>query len=150
MVMGAADILLSKSKISKEEYLQIESWIDETSREGKRLIGIATIEKKHQKHFSIEDIRDIHFLGMFVFYDPIRPLVPAAIKNIESHGVKMVLVTGDLMGTAVSVAKSLDWAVGEEEVLSGGEIQSLSDEQLLRIIPKIKIFPLHFTSCVLR
>ena len=140
VVMGAPDILLSKSKISKEEYLQIESWIDETSREGKRLIGIATIEKKHQKHFSIEDIRDIHFLGMFVFYDPIRPLVPAAIKNIESHGVKMVLVTGDLMGTAVSVAKSLDWAVGEEEVLSGGEIQSLSDEQLLGIIPKIKIF----------
>ena len=40
---------------------------------------------------------------MFAFYDPIRPQVPAAIKNIESHGVRMVLVTGDLAGTAVSL-----------------------------------------------
>lgn len=140
IVMGAPDILLSRSKISKESYVQIESWIDETSREGKRLIGIATVEKKHKTHFSIGDIKDLKFLGMFAFYDPIRPQVPAAIKNIESHGVKMVLVTGDLVGTAVSVAKSLDWVVKEEEVLSGADIQSLSDAQLLNIIPKIKIF----------
>ncbi len=140
VIMGAPDILLARAKISKEEYFQIESWIDETSREGKRLIGIATVEKKHKKHFSLEDIQDINFLGMFAFYDPIRPLVPLAIKNIESHGVKMVLVTGDLVGTAVAVAKSLDWEVSEEEVLGGSEIQSLSDEQLLGIIPKIKIF----------
>jgi len=140
VVMGAPDILLLKSKISKEEYLQIESWIDETSREGKRLIGIATVEKKHKEHFSIKDVENLNFLGMFVFYDPIRPTVPLAIKNIESHGVKMVLVTGDLVGTAISVAKSLEWEVLEEEVLTGNDIQSLSDEQLLNIISKIKIF----------
>lgn len=140
VVMGAPDILLSMSKISKEEYLQIESWIDETSREGKRLIGIATLPKTHKRHFSKADIKDLNFLGMFAFYDPIRPMVPAAIKNIESHGIKMVLVTGDLVGTAIAVAKSLDWEVTEEEVLSGGDIQTLSDVQLLKIIPKIKIF----------
>lgn len=140
VVMGAPDILLSKSKISDKDYLQIESWIEETSREGKRLIGIATVEKKHEGHFLIKDIDQLNFLGMFAFYDPIRPQVPAAIKNIESHGVKMVLVTGDLMGTAISVAKSLDWEVKEEEVLIGSVIQGLSDEQLLNIIPKIKIF----------
>ena len=137
--MGAPDVLLTKSKISKEEYLQIESWIDETSREGKRLIGIATVPKKHKKH-SLEDIKDLHFLGMFVFYDPIRPLVPAAIKNIESHGIKMVLVTGDLVGTAISVAKSLDWEVHEDEVLTGADLKGLSDNELIVSIPKIKIF----------
>lgn len=138
--MGAPDILLSKSKINKEEYLQIESWIEETSREGKRLIGIATVPKKHKRNFKVEDGAELNFLGIFAFYDPIRPKVPAAIKNIESHGVKMVLVTGDLVGTALSVAKSLDWEVKEEEVLSGANMQSLSDAQLLSIIPKIKIF----------
>ncbi|MBI3305543.1 cation-transporting P-type ATPase [Candidatus Nomurabacteria bacterium] len=138
--MGAPDILLSRSKISKEEYLRIESWIEETSREGKRLIGLATIPKKHKRNFKVEDAAELDFLGIFVFYDPIRPGVPLAIKNIESHGMKMVLVTGDLLGTAVSVAKSLDWEVKEEEVLSGANLQSLSDAELLGIIPKIKIF----------
>ncbi len=140
VVMGAPDILLSKSDISKAKYLQAESWINDISREGKRLIGIATVLKKHKKHFSLEDIEGLNFLGVFVFYDPIRPQVPDAIKNIESHGVKMVLVTGDLVGTALAVSKSLDWEVKESEVLTGLDLQSLSDEQLLGDIPKIKIF----------
>jgi len=140
VVMGAPDVLLSRSNISKEEYLQIESWIDETSREGKRLIGIGILEKKNKKHFSINEVQGLKFLGMFVFYDPIRPEVPNAIKNIESHGIKMVLVTGDLVGTAIAVAKSIDWEVKEEEVLTGRELQNLSDKHLLEIIPKIKIF----------
>ena len=77
---------------------------------------------------------------MFVFYDPIRPEIPNAIKNIESHVIKIVLVTGDLVGTAISVAKNIDWEVQEEEVLTGRDIQNLSDKQMLSIIPKIKIF----------
>ena len=140
VVMGAPDILLKKSNLSKEEYIKLEKWIETTSTEGKRLIGIATVDKKHKKHFSIKDIEGLNFLGVFAFYDPIRPLVSEAIKNIESHGVKIVLVTGDLTGTAVSAAKSLNWAVKEEEVLTGSDIPNLSNDELLAVIPKIKIF----------
>lgn len=141
ILMGAPDILLKKSSLSKEEYLKIEAWIEKESREGKRLIGIGTLEKKHnKKEFSISEIENINFLGMFMFVDPIRPEVPAAILNIESHGIKMVLVTGDLVGTALSVAKDLNWQVKEEEVLSGADVQTLKDEELIEIIPRIKIF----------
>lgn len=144
VIMGAPEILLKRSKISKDKYLKLESWIEKTSREGKRLIGLGTFKKEHGEHgkklFSPEEIKEIDFLGMFVFYDPIRPEVPAAIKNIESHGVKMVLVTGDLLGTAISVAKSLDWEALPGEVLTGQGIQSLSDEELSALLPKIKIF----------
>lgn len=144
IVMGAPDILLERSNISKEEYIKIESWINSTSKDGQRLIGIATIPKKFNQeqkdNFSAKDVKDLDFLGMFAFYDPIRPEVPAAIKNIESHGIKMVLVTGDLVGTALSVTKSLDWAVKEGEVLAGGDLRSMSDKELLAVIPKIKIF----------
>ncbi|MEK6848834.1 MAG: HAD-IC family P-type ATPase, partial [Nanoarchaeota archaeon] len=104
------------------------------------LIGIATISKKHSKSFSIKDTDGLDFLGMFVFYDPIRTEVPAAIKNIESHGIKMVLVTGDLAGTALSVVKSLDWEAREDEILTGNDLKSFSDKELLVLIPKIKIF----------
>lgn len=152
IAMGAPDILLKKSNLSREEYEKLEEWIEKTSREGKRLIGIASFPKKYKEkmehnkkqnsgnNFSPEDAVDMNFLGMFVFYDPIRPEVPAAIKNIESHGIKMVLVTGDLVGTALSVVKSLDWEVHENEVLTGIDIRSLSDEELLPFIYKVKIF----------
>lgn len=140
IVMGAPDILLKRSSVSKETYIQIEEWIESVSRDGKRLISIATFSVGKHTHIAPEDVSDLDFLGMLVFFDPVRPEVPDAIRNIESHGVKMVLVTGDLKGTAISVAKSLNWEVADDEVLSGGDLRSLSEDELLAIIPKIKIF----------
>lgn len=138
-IMGAPDILLKRSKVSKEDYLKLEAWIDQTSRAGKRLIGIARM-KKHGAHPEVNDVENLEFLGVLLFYDPIRPEVPQAIKNIEAHGMKMVLITGDLVGTALSVAKSLDWAVKEDQVLLGSDLRKMSDEELLVVIPNIKIF----------
>jgi len=139
IVMGAPDILLKRSNISKEEYLKLEEWIERTSRDGNRLIGIATFKNKN-KNITVEEVKDLDFMGMLAFYDPIRPEVPNAIKTIESHGVKMVLVTGDLKGTALSVAKSLNWEVADNEVLVGSELRDLSDDELIAIIPRIKIY----------
>lgn len=141
VLMGAPEILLKRSTLSKEEYIKIEEWIEKESREGKRIIGIASIDKKHgKKEFDISEVENIEFLGMFTFVDPIRPEVPAAIDKIQSHGIKMVLVTGDLVGTALSVARDLEWEVKEDEVVSGADIRGWSDEELLKIIPRIKIF----------
>jgi Ca2+-transporting ATPase len=141
IVMGAPDILLKNSSLSKEEYIKLEEWIDTVSNEGKRLIGIATFPKnKNGEKFDQSQVKDLEFLGMLVFYDPIRPEVPNAIKNIESHGMKMVLVTGDLIGTARSVAKSLNWEVKEDQAISGNDLRKLSDQELLKMILDIKIF----------
>ncbi len=139
-VMGAPDILLKRSSISKEEYIKIEKFIEETSYAGKRLLGLASFPQEKGNQFDIDDVQDIEFLGMLAFYDPIRPEVPNAIKNIESHGMKIVLITGDLVGTALSVAQSLDWEVKEDQVLTGAEIKGMKDDELLGLIPNIKIF----------
>ena len=139
-IMGAPDILLKMAEISKEDYMKMEERIESISKEGKRLIGIAKLDKKDSEKFDIKNVRDINFLGTLVFFDPIRPEVPKAIKNIESHGMKIVLITGDLSGTAVSVAKDLDWHVAENQVLVGSDLRQMSDEELLALIPDIKIF----------
>lgn len=141
VVMGAPDILLKRSNVSKEEYLRIEDWIEKTSQDGKRLIGIATFINDHpSKSITPDHVENLDFMGMLMFFDPIRPEVPDAISRIESHGIKMVLVTGDLKGTAISVAKSLGWEVSANEVLVGSELRTLSDDELIAIIPNIKIF----------
>ena len=140
IVMGAPDILLKKSNLSKEDFLKFEEWIEKTSNEGKRLIGIASMPKNKNANFDIEDIKDLEFLGMLVFYDPIRPEVPKAIATIKEHGVKIVLVTGDLPGTAVSIANTLGFDVLPDEVITGADLRVMSDEELLPILSKIKIF----------
>ncbi len=147
VVMGAPDVLLKRSKVTKEEYLWLESWVEATSQSGKRIIALATFPQDHKRHtrhtrghILPEEVVDIDFLGMFVFHDPLRPEVPAAVKNLESHGIKIVLLTGDLKGTALSLAKNLGWQVLDDQVLTGLDIRSLSDRELLAVLPRMKVF----------
>jgi Ca2+-transporting ATPase len=136
-IMGAPDILLKMSDVDKDTYLKIMSWIQDASNNGKRLISVGTFQAKK---IDVESIKDIKFEGILSFFDPIREEVPEAIENIEAHGVRLIIITGDLKGTAMSVAKSLGWEVLDDEVLTGDDIHQMSDKALLEIIGKIKIF----------
>ncbi|MES2930726.1 MAG: HAD-IC family P-type ATPase [Patescibacteria group bacterium] len=138
-IMGAPDILLALSDIGKEKHDEIESWITRSSTEGKRLIALGTM-KSSSKISSVSDVHHISFVGVLAFHDPVRKTVPEAIRKIESLGTKIVMITGDLKGTALSVAEEIGWNISEKEVITGSEIQSLSDEALLEIIPHKKIY----------
>lgn len=139
-IMGAPDVLLEKSKIDKNNYLKISSWIEKASIDGKRLIAVGSFNSENTEEVKPETIKDIKFEGILSFFDPVREEVPEAIKNIENHGAKLVIITGDLKGTAISVARSLGWEISDNEVLIGEDLQLMSDEQLLEVIPKIKVF----------
>jgi len=140
IVMGAPDVLLEKSNVNKDVYLKILSWIKDASNNGQRLVAVGTFESKNTKNVSVDSIKNIKFEGILSFFDPIREEVPSAVRNIESHGVRVVIVTGDLKGTAVSVAKSLGWSVADDEVLTGEDIHLMNDVELLQDIQKVKIF----------
>lgn len=140
VIMGAPDILLKRSNVDKDTYLKILSWIQEASISGKRLIAIGTLSVGEIKEVTPESIVNISFEGILSFFDPVREEVPLALENIKAHGVKVIIMTGDLKGTAISVAKSLGWSVAEDEVLTGEDIRSMTDVQLIEVIKGIKIF----------
>lgn len=125
VMVGAPDTLLDKAKISKKDYAVAREQIDKLSSEGKRLLGVMV---------------DNVFAGLLSFYDPIRPGVPEAVKEIEASGVRVIMATGDLKGTALSVAAGLSWKVLENQVLTGDEIQRMGDKELLKKLSRIKVF----------
>lgn len=136
-VMGAPDILLARSKMDAGEYQKIESWITAASADGKRLIALGRMMG------AVTDpaaVKDIEFAGILAFRDPVRQEVPEAVKKIESLGVRIVMITGDLKGTAMAVAREIGWEVSDGHVLTGRDLQSMSDEALLLALPSIKIF----------
>ncbi len=140
IVMGAPDVLLKRSTVDKDTYLAIESWIADTSERGERLIAVGTFPKGHLSHIKLEAITGITLEGILSFHDPIREEVPEAIRTIEGRGVRVVIMTGDLAGTARAVATDLGWSVADDEIITGGDIHSMSDEELREIISRIKIF----------
>lgn len=138
-IIGAPDVLLEKSNLNKEDYLKISEWIQELSNQGQRLLAVGNFKDDSEK-LDIDSIKNINFLGILTFFDPVREDVPSAIENIKTHKVKVVIITGDLKGTAISVGRGLGWEILDNEVLTGENIRIMSDEELLSILPKIKIF----------
>lgn len=139
VVVGAPDILLARAHMDKDTFLRLETWITEASNEGKRLIAIGTVKSASDTP-SVSDIKDIAFKGILAFHDPVRANVPDAIKKIESLGVRVVMITGDLKGTAIAVGREIGWEITEDQVITGHDIQSLTDTELLALIPHKKIF----------
>lgn len=141
IILGAPDILLKKSDLNKKEYLELVKKVEQLSYEGKRLLGVAIKETSPSGSlFNLEEIDDIKFVGVLAFFDPIRESVKDAITTINNLGVKVVMATGDLRGTAVAVANSLGWDVKDNQVLSGEEIRQMSDDELIKALPLARVF----------
>jgi Ca2+-transporting ATPase len=138
--IGAPDILLQRSELSKDEYLSAEATIHAISAEGKRLLGVARFSHSLKGAAKPEDAQKLEFLGVLIFKDPIRHDAAAAVQKIEALGARTVMLTGDLKGTAIAVASELGWNVDEGNVLTGMEIRELSDDEIRSNLSRIKIF----------
>ncbi len=143
LCLGAPDTILKKSKLPKDDYLRLQEAVEKMSNQGKRLLGLALKPIKKESvvnKLAPDDVTDVEFLGLLAFYDPLRPSVPAAIKQIEDSGLRVIIATGDLPGTAEAVAAGLGWQLNPGQILTGEEMRRLTDEELLENLENIKIF----------
>ena len=142
IVLGAPDILLKRSTMDNEHYQTIRQMIARLSQSGKRVLGVALLSPQTAsgQDLTPDAVGELVFLGVICFYDPIRPEVIDALREINSYGVKVVMATGDLPGTAFSVAKELGWAVDEKSILTGDQIRQLTDDELRTTLDYVTIF----------
>ncbi|KAG4105484.1 PMR1-type calcium-transporting P-type ATPase [Neocallimastix lanati (nom. inval.)] len=87
-------------------------------------------------------INELTLVGFIAMYDPPRIGVGNAINTVMDSGVKIVMITGDSEGTAISIAQKLNImdSVGTGYYMSGSEIDGLSEDELRRVVPTISIF----------
>lgn len=141
VIVGAPDALLARAHMDKDDYLKAVESIEAMSDSGQRVLGIALVTPPHDKeHLQPDDISNVTFIGTISFFDPIRTEVPAALKRITNYGVRVVMITGDLPGTARAVGRLLGWDINENSVVTGEQLLQLSDEELIEMLPHIQIF----------
>lgn len=85
---------------------------------------------------------NLTFLGIVAISDPVRPDVPAAVKECFDAGIAVKIVTGDTPGTATEIGRQIGlWtdADGADNIITGPEFAALTDAQLDERVGKIKI-----------
>lgn len=113
-----------KVKINKSELLRQN---EELASKGYRVIAVCdgTID---DKTYGEKAIRDLTFIGLVGFIDPVRTEVRDSIRECKIAGINVIMITGDHALTAFAIAKELRMANSFDEVVTGDELKQYLDE----------------------
>ena len=131
-------------KITQDDRTDILKVTEAMARQALRNLGFGFRELPDNSEVFDEKIeKDFVFAGLMGMIDPPREEVKDAIYTCRKAGISVVMVTGDHKLTAVAVANELN-LLGENEeegqVLTGEELEKMSDEQLAEVVEKVVIY----------
>lgn len=138
---GAPEILIKKCKFIKlgDKILPFSDELKERVKNAndtmtdKALRVIAFCYKDYDIYNPKDELEeDMIFLGLAGMMDNPRPEVKDSIEKCFKAGLKPVMITGDHKRTAFAIAKTLGIASSIKQVITGEELDKLSDKELRR------------------
>ena len=108
---------------NKLDYELLKKQNADLAKDGYRVIALANGEIKSSDNYDETDIKNLNFVGLVAFIDPIREEVKQSLIEAKNAGIKVVMITGDHPLTAYSIAKDLNLADSYDEVATGEEIE---------------------------
>jgi Ca2+-transporting ATPase len=135
---GAPEAIADLCHFSDVQLQELARPITTLANEGFRVLGAARSRFKRTDLPVEQHDFDFEFMGLVGLTDPVRPTVPAAIKECYSAGIRVVMITGDYPGTAVNIARQIG-LTPTDEVITGPELDLLSDLELQRRIDTVNI-----------
>ncbi|MEE1055025.1 MAG: cation-translocating P-type ATPase [Acutalibacteraceae bacterium] len=84
--------------------------------------------------------KDLAFVGLLGLNDPPRDGVVEEIAACDAAGIKTVMITGDNLNTAKSVARRIGILKDGTEAVTGAELNEMTDDELTQNIEKYSVF----------
>jgi Ca2+-transporting ATPase len=112
--------------------------IEQNENMAKNALRVIAFAYKNNDSNFIE--KDLVFLGLVGMIDPPRREVLYSVQECRAAGIKPVMITGDHKLTAEAIAKEIKIINSNELVLTGEELDNISDEKLVQNIDKVAVF----------
>ncbi|MDP2684030.1 MAG: HAD-IC family P-type ATPase [bacterium] len=157
-VKGAPEVLLKKCKnfedngktklMTKAKRDWVQEKIDTLTESGLRVLAMAYKRVGDEKiNLSDEDIDDLSLVAIVGLSDPLRPDVKETIALSHKAGIKTVMITGDHVKTAQSIARQIGLSDKLYNIFDGQQMEKISDVELAVAVKNISIFarvdPIH-------
>jgi P-type Ca2+ transporter type 2C len=136
---GAPEAIFDLCHFDDQQIALISNRINVMASEGLRVLGVARAYCAAPDLPSKQHDFGFEFLGLIGLSDPVRPSVPAALAECYQAGIRIVMVTGDYAGTACNIAQQIGLK-DPELVISGSELQHITDAELQERIKAVNIF----------
>jgi magnesium-transporting ATPase (P-type) len=149
-VKGAPERILEmcnrQAREGREEPLNSEYWqgaAADLAGRGQRLLAAAfKPTAPEHRDLNFKDVEDnLILLGLFGIADPPRQEAIEAVQACKSAGIKVKMITGDHSRTAQAIAQQMGISAEEgARVLTGAELETISDEELRREVVQVSVF----------
>ena len=141
IVKGAPEAILKLSAKFEDSLTieKLEAQIKKEGSEGKRILAVG-YKNFDKDSYGEEDEKNLNFLGYFSFYDPLKPTAKKSVQLAKKLGVKLKIVTGDSKEVAGFIAKEIGLAKSITEVISGEELESLSEDEFKAACKDYSVF----------
>lgn len=140
-VRGAPESIIEESRLSEKEKNKLTKLYEEYASHGLRVIAFGEKLEKHKGNVKRDHLeKNLEFLGFVGIYDPPRDEVRQAVIKARDAGITTIMVTGDNEKTAVSIAKDVGILEKDEDVITGEELEKLTDDEVSKIIEHIRVF----------
>ncbi len=151
-VIGAPESVLEHSKYFLEDGKERElgnsekrnflSGIDSLTSKSMRVLAIAYKDASHNvDNLSEEIVNELIFVGFAGIRDPPRKGIKESIEKARQAGIRVIMVTGDHKGTALSIAKEIGLVKGKNpKAYTENDLRSFSKEGFSKIICKENVF----------
>lgn len=140
LVKGAPELLIKKCSLSLDKNgntvpisrKELEASLHRFASLGNRVVAVA---------YKTKGSENMIFLSLAVLKDKIRRGVKDAVIGVKRAGVQVVMLTGDGKDTASAIARESGIISGDssEIVLTSGELSEFTDEQLKKILPRLRV-----------
>ena len=129
---GAPETVLSLCSLGTDERKKLAKEAEKMASRGLRVLAMAW------KEYDGTDPEDrMVFAGFIGLLDPPREDAVRALKTAMEAGIKVIMITGDHAKTAEAVAKMVGL---EGRVVTGEELDSMSDEKLRETVEDVAVF----------
>ena len=138
---GALEAIAELCHLPADHLVRIRGQADALARDGIRVLGVArTVINLALPKELPESPRGLKFeyAGLIGFADPVRSNVPAAVAECRSAGIRVVMITGDYPETARAIGRQA--GLDTTNVLSGDDIEAMSDDRLATLVKSTSIF----------
>ena len=111
---------------------------DGYSRQGYRTLGICYKDVSGDPLINKEDECEMVFLGFILLFDPPKKEIASLVNALNKQKVHLKIITGD--NTLIAQTTAAQIGIPSNRIISGNELQMLSDEALARKAQIMDIF----------
>ncbi len=147
---GAPEVVLEKCQhelregtvceLTDERRQEIRQQNRQLASRALRLLGFAYRDAPTPTDDGGYQESELVFAGVVGMIDPPRKEALAAVERCHQAGIRPVMITGDHPATALAIGRELRIATEDDQVVSGPDLDTLSDSQLAEQVERIAVY----------